>query len=171
MSMNSGSENFDELRRLLALKRHEQPPPGYWNSFSAKVVGRIEAGECGAPDSFFERFFGEHSFVKRLVAALEAKPALAGAFGVAVCGLLISGVLYSEDAGPATGQGMGLVSSPAIHSSQIAALNTLPESQSFSSTNPAPAFDPGSLFNRANSLLGPQVEPASMQILSRPQGY
>jgi hypothetical protein len=97
MSMNPEQKNFEQLRRLLALKRHEQPPPGYFNNFSAQVVARIQADQARAGEnSLRERLFGEIPWINRLWEALEAKPALAGAFGVLVCGLLISGMVYSE---------------------------------------------------------------------------
>jgi len=89
--MNTESENFESLQRLLALKRHELPPPGYFNNFSREVIGQIRAGSktATATDGF--------SWLRRLWSALEAKPALAGTLGVAVCcGLLVVGVLYSE---------------------------------------------------------------------------
>ena len=43
-----------------------------------------------------ERLLWEAPWLQRIWAAFEAKPILAGAFGVAVCALLISGVIYSE---------------------------------------------------------------------------
>jgi hypothetical protein len=89
--MNPDSENFEQLRRLLALKRHEQPPPGYFNHFSRDVIARIKAGEQGEPV--------ETGWLARLWAMLEAKPIFAGAFGAAVCAILVSGILNSE--GPA----------------------------------------------------------------------
>ena len=87
--MNPDSQNFDSLRRLLALKRHEQPPPGYFNRFSRDVMARIKAGESGdelAKEPWFQRIFG----------MFELKPVFAGAFGMGVCTLLISGVFYSD---------------------------------------------------------------------------
>jgi hypothetical protein len=91
--MNQDTENFEQLRRLLALKRHEQPPPGYFNDFSSKVIARIRKGEQGA---FIDRLLWEAPWLQRFWAALETKPILAGVCGVAVCGLLITGVIYSD---------------------------------------------------------------------------
>src|SRR5438067_12240806 len=101
------TENFEQLRRLLALKRHEQPPPGYFNNFSAQVIARIKAGEQ-AEDSFgIGQWFWGSAWLQRLWSAIETKPALAGAFGVLVCGLLLSGVIYS-DSSPNKIIGMGV---------------------------------------------------------------
>jgi len=96
--MQSEPQDFVELRRLLALKRHEQPPPGYFNQFHRQVIARIRAGEEVREESSRARFFLEFPFLAKLWAALEAKPVLAGAFGVAVCGLLTTGFLMSDNA-------------------------------------------------------------------------
>jgi hypothetical protein len=88
--MNPDSENFDSLRRLLALKRHEQPPPGYYNRFSRDVMARIKAGESGGEMGL------EPAWIQRVLGMFELKPVFAGAFGMAVCTLLISGVVSSE---------------------------------------------------------------------------
>src|SRR5262245_46927882 len=90
--MNPDSENFEQLRRLLALKRHEQPPPGYFEGFSREVIVRIRTGDQGGRDY-------EGTWWQRFRALLEAKQVFAGAFGATVCVVLISGVLNSEKAG------------------------------------------------------------------------
>src|ERR1051325_6305954 len=94
--MKSEQENFTNLRRLLALKRHEQPPPGYFNSFSRQVMDRIVSGQHLEEDSLAERMLWEAPWLQRLLSACQTKPLLAGAFGVAVCALLVSGVVFSE---------------------------------------------------------------------------
>jgi hypothetical protein len=94
--MNQDTESFEQLRRLLALKRHEQPPPGYYEDFSCQVILRIKAGERGEPYNIIERLFEVVPWMQRIWAALEAKPILAGAAGVALCSLLFAGVLYSD---------------------------------------------------------------------------
>src|ERR1043166_7093451 len=96
------SENFDQLRRLLALKRHEQPPPGYFHAFSGQVIARIKAGELGEGAFSFWRVFWDGAWLQRFWAAAEGKPALAGAFGVLVCGLLISSLVYSDHSNSGT---------------------------------------------------------------------
>jgi len=93
MSMNHDSDNFEPLRRLLAVKRHEQPPPGYFNSFSREVCARIQAGESAGASSFFARLFD----FQRFWASFETKPILAAAIGVAACGFLLAGIVYSTE--------------------------------------------------------------------------
>jgi hypothetical protein len=87
--MNPESQNFDSLRQLLALKRHEVPPPGFFDRFSRDVMARIKCGDTGEElgnDSWFRRFLG----------MFDVKPVFAGAFGTAVCAFLISGIVSSE---------------------------------------------------------------------------
>lgn len=43
MTMGTEPGDFTELKRLLALKRFEAPPPGYFDRFSSKVIARLEA--------------------------------------------------------------------------------------------------------------------------------
>jgi hypothetical protein len=92
--MSAESEEFKELRRLLTIKRYEQPPPGYFNSFSRQVIARIEAGERGNDYSPFG-WLGQ-SWVARLWGSFGTKPILAGAFGVTICSVLIAGVAFSD---------------------------------------------------------------------------
>ncbi len=103
MSMSEDTENFEQLRRLLALKHHEQPPPGYFNDFSRQVILRIRAGERGEETALLDRFSWEAPWLQRIWAALETRPILAGAFGVALCGLLVAGVVFSDNGDVASG--------------------------------------------------------------------
>jgi hypothetical protein len=101
--MSEDTENFEQLRRLLALKRHEQPPPGYFNNFSRQVILRIRAGEMGEDAAIFGRFSWEAPWLQRIWAALETKPILAGAFGLVLCSLLVAGVVFADKADVASG--------------------------------------------------------------------
>jgi hypothetical protein len=100
MNMKSEQDNFENVRRLLVLKRHETPPPGYFDSFSRQVIARIQAGERAAEPSFFEQVGLSFSWVQKLWGAFETKPILSGALGVSVCGLLMAGIVYSEQVEP-----------------------------------------------------------------------
>lgn len=111
-------ENFEALRRLLALKRHEQPPPGFFSSFRRQVIARIEAEEALHAQGVFARWLGRYKWVNRLWGMLEGQPAMAGALGLTACAMLLGGVLLS---GPGNGSagfsempGKGLAFSPAI---------------------------------------------------------
>jgi len=97
--MERDEQNFGNLQRLLVLKRHETPPPGYFDNLSREVIVRIKAGDRGESPGLVETLSWEATWFGRLWTALEARPALAALCGVAVCGLLVSGLVYSESAG------------------------------------------------------------------------
>ena len=111
--MNPAPEdNFEQLQKLLALKRHEAPPPGYWNDFSAKVCARIEAAEAARPVSLWQRLF----------VTFDAKPIMACTYGLAVGGLTLFAVYYASNLGTESahsplGDEPSVVVSPALQSS------------------------------------------------------
>lgn len=138
--MNPDSQNFDSLRRLLALKRHEIPPPGYFDRFSRDVMARIKAGEDGGEAGI------ELSWLRRLLSVFDVKPVFAGAFGTAICAFVISGVISSDHTSV-----MGSIAPSSGNSSMAAALpvsangSTAEESLMASNTNSGTS---GSLFDQ-----------------------
>lgn len=83
---------MESLRRLLALKRHETPPPGYYNNFSRQVIARIRAGEAELSEGFLARM----PWLLRWLQSLEAKPVFAGSFATALCLLLVFGAVMAQ---------------------------------------------------------------------------
>ena len=156
--MKPSPEHDDRLLKLLALKRHEQPPPGYFEHFSSGIIARLNAGEA-RERGWWEDIFEEALWLKRLWSAFEAKPILAGVFGVVVCGLVVSGIVYSQKldrasatSSPPVGQSLftGAPSGWALEPSAQAPLTA--------STNPViePQI-PGSVFE----MFRPVAKPAS----------
>lgn len=170
-------DDFEQLRRLLALKRHEQPPPGYFHGFSRQVIVRIQAGELGDPAEAAGWSFSGGSFLQRIWATLDARPALAGAFGVAVCGFFTVGAFLSVT----TAANNPLPSHPEVaHASPWE--ESKPEVE-MSSLVGTPSYEPpkgGSLFEefqtRRQIQLVPQFQPSrqpspqqvDLRILSQP---
>jgi hypothetical protein len=76
--MNPPPENHEQLLNLLAIKRHEQPPPGYFVSFSHQVISRIEA-QCSQRVPWWRQWFAE----------LTEQPLLASTYGLLFAGLLV----------------------------------------------------------------------------------
>ena len=90
--MKPEQDSFDQLRRLLKLKKYEQPPPRFFNDFSSQVVNRIRAGDRGGSGSVSE----DAPWLQRLWELFDAKPAIPGAFAAGICGLLVFSVLFNE---------------------------------------------------------------------------
>src|SRR5476649_1156648 len=94
--MNENENNFNSLRRLLAFKNRETPPPGYFNNFSGQVVASIRAAESRKPAGVMEQLFAEAPWLLKFLQAFEFKPAFAGAFASALCLVLVFGIVYAE---------------------------------------------------------------------------
>src|ERR1700743_3877259 len=69
-------QEFERLRKLMALKKHEQPPAEYLSQLHNRIINRIERGE------------GRQNFWDRLTANFALRPGLVYAFGLTVCGAL-----------------------------------------------------------------------------------
>ena len=87
--MNQDSENVDALLKLMALKRHEQPPPGYFARLPDKITSRIERGE------------GQLNFWERFLAGYTFRPAFAYSFALVAFGALGFSVINSVSTAPA----------------------------------------------------------------------
>jgi len=94
--MNENENNFESLRRLLALKRHETPPLGYFNDFSGQVLQRIRVGQTDQSANLFEELFNHAPWLAKLAQALDVRPVLAGGFAGSLCMLLLFGIVYAE---------------------------------------------------------------------------
>lgn len=95
MPMENTDQDFDRLKKVLALKRHEMPPPGYFNRLPSEVISRIRAERAEQSDPL-KTLHAEAPWLVRLWQSLEAKPAFAGIFGVAVCALILGAIVFAE---------------------------------------------------------------------------
>lgn len=123
----------------MALKKHEMPPPGYFENFSDRVIARIEADEFTRSLPWWER----------LASAFTLKPALAGAFGLMISAGVLAGVLFSGPAADKTQNGglAGLSPVGDTPSTMIAMEQNMP-----SSTDPVPSTMPS--YNPFSQPLG-----------------
>ncbi|MGO9587385.1 MAG: hypothetical protein ACLP2Y_14415 [Limisphaerales bacterium] len=156
--MNENENNFESLRRLMALKRHETPPPGYFDYFSRQVLQRIRAGDTGKSANWMEELLGQAPWLEKWLQAFNIKPVFASAFAGALCLLLILGIIIVERP--------DLTSQPVLQAvtpttTSLAAvspsvLQSVDQMGIVSSTNPVLSLQPvASLFGQQNSLAQP----------------
>ena len=152
-------EDFGNLRRLLALKRHEQPPPGYFDKFSRGVVLRLQSGGA-SEETFMERLQEEAPWLGWLLESLRAKPLWSGVAGAAACALVLGAVAWMQnlDIAPASPQAIlhPVLSQPEDQTAFVFNAS-LTEPSSAITTNASGLDFPSSLFS------GPGIAPQRVQ--------
>ncbi len=131
--MSERGQNFDDLKKLLKLKRYEVPPPGFFNHFSEEVVARIRAGESRNADSLLDQLNNQAPWLVSFLRLFEAKPGIVGGFATSLCLLLLFGVVLAErsETGPkniftAAADGQATVAAVETSATPQFAANTLP---------------------------------------------
>ena len=108
---------FESLKQLLALKRHEEPPPGYFDRLPGEVRARI-AHAAAHPEPAWRRW----------LAAWDGSPALATSYAVVAGTLVLGGVWWTKQSGTPGGPQLVTVPVPptANLTNSIIASNSAP---------------------------------------------
>ena len=167
--MSESEHNFQDVKRLLKLKRHEVPPPGYFNGFSSEVIARIRAGEQESV-SFAERTQG-NSWLYNLLHMFDARPGMIGGLATSACLLVVFGLVLSEHPESAGGFANNNTPLPQVFASNGQS-GTTPEAVPTApamvdplaatsgitlSTNPVTSLQPVAFFGQPNS--SPLLQP------------
>ena len=163
--MKESGQNFNDLKKLLKLKRHELPPPGFFNNFSDEIVSRIRAGEARGGGAMIDRLNDSAPWLVNFLRFFEAKPGVVGAFATSLCLLLVFGVVLAQrsESGPqnlltATAANPTVATTPVSVGSQFASATSLTEGGIAISTN-ASLQPVASLFGQPNA--SPLFQPAA----------
>lgn len=98
--MKTEEHDFRELQKLLAVKRHEQPPPRFFRDFAEHVLSRLHTAEPPEPKTWWQRMGLD----------FDMKPALVCVWGIASCAALLYGIIVTLFPGPeakASNDGLG----------------------------------------------------------------
>jgi hypothetical protein len=78
-------DEFESLKKLLALKRHEEPPPGYFDRLPGEVRARIAHAQA-SPEPWWRRW----------LATWDLSPALATSYAVGAVTLVVGGIWMAK---------------------------------------------------------------------------
>lgn len=141
----SNDNNFRDLKRLLKLKQHEVPPPGYFGHFSGDVISRIRAGEAGGQRGFFEYLQVHWPRLAGVLHLFALRPALIGGLATCSCLLLLVGVVLGDRPdGVAESGSLAQTASPNDVNGSLASVQLAPAGDSgiALTTNPVTSLQP-----------------------------
>lgn len=163
MSAENQDQDFEKLQRMLKLKRHELPPPRYFNNFSGQITARIRAGEGNHKQENFKDIFSQIPWLNRIWNTAGEKPALLAAS--AVCGVLIAGIFFLDNTTDQTMPAIAINNEtmPAINSEGLASGNLLVGAALDGNSLSATAILPSSAPSLFNNLLALPTVPVSLK--------
>jgi hypothetical protein len=160
--MNADQPDFEPLRRLLKLKRYEQPPPRYFNDFSSKVIQRIKSGRSGAQDNLWDQLNLTAPWWQRIRSIFEPRPILTGACATALLALVVGGAVYTEKHQPTSTTGISGFEPQTMAAGVSILGGPSPLTAMAADTNSASSLTGSSLFNF------PELK--TQPVLGRPPG-
>ncbi|PHX95600.1 MAG: hypothetical protein CK546_01755 [Pedosphaera sp.] len=92
-------DEFESLKKLLALKRHEEPPPGYFDRLPGEVRARITHAQA-SPEPWWRSW----------LASWDLSPALATSYAVVAVTLVVGGIWMAKQ--PVAEGGAQIVTTP-----------------------------------------------------------
>lgn len=141
--MVNDSQQFDALRKLLAVKQHEIPPPGYFDRLPRDIHARLAAQNQPAARTPEPQRPRSTNWLANLIRLAEARPSLAGAFSAGVCGLILTGIIYAnQQEKPATSILPEIVQTPPLLPATDQTMSWANGTPMLASTNPLLARPP-----------------------------
>ena len=92
-------DEFESLKKLLALKRHEEPPPGYFDRLPGEIRARIAHAQA-SPEPWWRRW----------LASWDLSPALPTSYAVVAVTLVVGGIWMAKQ--PVAEGGPQIVTTP-----------------------------------------------------------
>lgn len=125
--MDTPGDPLDPLQCLLKLKRHEAPPPGYFDRLPREIMAGIREGRNKPEPGLPARLGDAAPWLLRLLEKLTARPAFAGFAGASACAVLIGLIALAgkpDAGGGATVRPAGLTELPGAGNADIAATSS-----------------------------------------------
>lgn len=84
--MNEHSDSHHKVKKLIALKRFETPPPGHQDLLASKIISRLEAEQMRAREPWY----------RRLMYSMNINPLVTTAYTATILAMLAFGWHYGE---------------------------------------------------------------------------
>lgn len=90
--MDGLNNDFEKLRRLMAIKRYERPPAGHFDRLANRIRQAIEAESLAPSATWWERF----------ISRFDMQPSMAAALALIIAAVYLYAFIWSQQSPPST---------------------------------------------------------------------